>query len=161
MAAGETEVALIEGRAAHAYRPGFLALRAGRLLEVAVRSLSRQPDALLVNASGRDHPRGAGLALHLGAVLGMPTIGVTHRPLVAEGPWPEDTVGAWMPLRRGGRVVGAWLRTGAGRRPLAVHMAWRTALDTAVTVVRAEGERRTPEPLRLARQVAREARAAG
>ena len=81
--------------------------------------------------------------------------------LVDAGRWPEDAAGAWTPLRLGNRIVGAWLRTGAGRRPLAVHMAWRTELETALTVVRAAArERRTPEPLRLARQAAREAREA-
>ncbi|MBV8941103.1 MAG: endonuclease V [Solirubrobacterales bacterium] len=43
--------------------PGTLALREGRLLEAAVRALPAMPDVLLVNATGRDHPRGAGLAV--------------------------------------------------------------------------------------------------
>ncbi len=52
-------------------------------------ALEVEPDVLLVNASGRDHPRRAGLALHLGALLDLPTVGVTHRLLVAEGAWPD------------------------------------------------------------------------
>jgi deoxyribonuclease V len=35
--------------------------------------LGRGLDALLVDATGRDHPRRAGLALHLGAMLDLPT----------------------------------------------------------------------------------------
>jgi deoxyribonuclease V len=31
-----------------------------------------------------------GLALHLGAQLDMPTVGITHRTLLAEGDWPGD-----------------------------------------------------------------------
>jgi deoxyinosine 3'endonuclease (endonuclease V) len=42
----------------------------------------------MANASGRDHPRGAGLALHLGAVLDQPSVGVTDRPLLATGQEP-------------------------------------------------------------------------
>ena len=71
------------GEAAAPYAVGLLALREGPLLEATVRALAVMPDVLLVDATGRDHPRGAGLALHLGAVLGMPTVGVTHRPLQA------------------------------------------------------------------------------
>jgi deoxyinosine 3'endonuclease (endonuclease V) len=42
-----------------------------------VRALPVVPEVLVVNATGRDHPRRAGLALHLGAVLRLPTVGVT------------------------------------------------------------------------------------
>lgn len=135
------------------YEPGYLALREGRALERAVRGLAHEPDVLLVDATGRDHPRGAGLALHLGAVLGMPTVGVTDRPLVAR-PDAEDR------LLLGGREVGRVVVTRAGARPVCVHAGWRTDVDVAVAVVRSAGGRaRTPEPLRHARFLARAARA--
>jgi deoxyribonuclease V len=142
------------------YEPGLLALREGAVLEAAVRALAEPPDVLLVDATGRDHPRRAGLAVHLGAVLDLPTAGVTHRPLAAEGEWPPDERGACSPLRLGGEVVGYWLRTRAGTRPLAVYAAWRTEADTAADVVLATCRARTPEPLRAARRRAREARTA-
>ena len=115
---------------------------------------------LLVNATGRDHPRGAGLALHLGAVLDLPTVGVTHRPLLAAGDWPPDETGAMAPLELKGEAVGAWVRTRAGTRPLAVHAGWRTDPGTAAAVVlAASAGARTPEPLRQARRIARSRRA--
>jgi deoxyribonuclease V len=142
------------------YDAGLLALREGPMLEQAVRALSGLPQALLVNATGRDHPRRAGLALHLGAVLDLPTVGVTHRPLLAEGTWPKDERGATSPLVLETEEVARWLRTRRGRRPLAVHAAWRTDCEFAVQVVLAVTQAaRTPEPLRQARRVAREARA--
>jgi deoxyinosine 3'endonuclease (endonuclease V) len=58
-----------------AYLPTLLALQEGLLLEQAVRALPIAPKVLVVNATGRDHPRRTGLALHLGAVLGLPTVG--------------------------------------------------------------------------------------
>ena len=126
-----------------------------------MRALEHAPDALLVDATGRDHPRQAGLALHLGAVLDVPTVGVTHRPLHAEGPWPDDAQGARSPLVLDGAVVGFWLRTRAGTRPLAVHAGWRTDPETAVEVVLSTlAGYRAPEPLRRARRAAREARGA-
>src|SRR4030042_1152683 len=47
------------------YEPGYLALREGAALERAVRGLGAFPDVLLVDATGPDHQRGAGPAVHL------------------------------------------------------------------------------------------------
>src|SRR5829696_8011271 len=122
---GATAV-VASGEAGAPYLPGLLALREGALLEAAVRALSRPPEVLLVDATGRDHPRRAGLATHLGVVLDVPTVGVTHRPLLAVGRWPaRDAQGATSPLVLAGRSVGCWLRTRTGARPLAVHPGWR------------------------------------
>ena len=104
---------VVTGSAGAPYAPGLLALREGRLLEAAVRGLAVAPDVLLVDATGRDHPRRAGLALHLGAVLDLPTVGVTHRPLLAERP---------VAGRRPRRVVAAAAR-GRDRRRVAAHAA--------------------------------------
>jgi deoxyribonuclease V len=151
---------LVSGTTGAKYVPGLLALRLGPLMEQAVRALSDRPDALLLDATARDHPRRAGLALHLGAELDIPTIGVTHRPLVASGEWPRDQRGATSPLRIGESVVGCWLRTQPGVRPLAIHPGWQLDLATAIEVVTSlASRRRTPEPLRRARQLARRARA--
>jgi deoxyribonuclease V len=139
--------AVVRGEAAAPYEPGLMALREGPLLERAVRALGSRAEVLLVNATGRDHPRGAGVALHLGAVLDLPSVGVTDRPLVG--------------LVADGVEVARLVRTRAGARPVVVHPGWRTDLDTAVGVVRAATRRaRTPEPLRRARTAARGARAA-
>jgi deoxyribonuclease V len=153
--------AMVRGVAGAPYLPAMLALREGRLLEGAVRALDERsaPEVLLVNASGRDHPRRAGLALHLGAVLGVPTVGVTNRLLAAEGEWPAAAAGSVAPLLLRGELVGYWLRARRASKPVAVHAAWRTDPETAVEVVRAAIRRaRTPEPLRRARAAARAAR---
>lgn len=152
--------AVVEGGAGAAYEPGLLALREGPLLEAAVRALPEPPDVLVVNAAGLDHPRAAGLALQLGAVLDLPSVGVTDRPLIAEGPSPRDERGATSALWLDGRQVARWVRTRARARPVVAHPGWRTDLDAAVAVVRKTTRRaRTPEPLRRARRAAREARA--
>jgi deoxyribonuclease V len=150
---------VISGTAGASYVPGLMALRLGPLMEETVRALSDRPHVLLLDATAHDHPRRAGLALHLGAELDIPTIGVTHRPLVASGEWPSDQRGAASPLRIDDSAVGCWLRTQPGVRPLAVHPGWRIDLATAVEVVTLlTRRRRTPEPLRRARQLARRAR---
>jgi hypothetical protein len=64
------------------------------------------------------------------------------------------------PLHIEDELVGYWVRTKRGVRPLAVHAGWRTDPETSVSIVLAvTSKSRTPEPLRQARRVAREARA--
>jgi deoxyribonuclease V len=143
------------------YEPGMLARREGPLLEAAVRALSEPPELLIVHATGRDHPRGAGLALQLGAVLDLPSIGVTDRPLQATGPEPPADRGATSGLLVDGVEVARMLRTAAGARPVVIHAGWRTDLDTASSIaLAATRDFRTPEPLRCARRLARHVRAA-
>jgi deoxyribonuclease V len=153
--------AVVSGEPGAPYVPGYLALREEQLLELAARRLNGGYDVLMVNGTGRDHPRGAGLALHLGASLGVPTVGVTDRSLVAEAVGePGEARGSHVPLVTGGETVGMVLRTRARAKPLVAHAAWQTEPDTAVAVVLgATGLARTPEPIRRARRLARLARA--
>ena len=145
-----------------AYAPGLLALREGRLLAEAVARLGPAPDVVILNASGRDHPRRAGLALHVGAACGIPTVGVTDRPLLAQGPQPGPDRGARAELRLDHELVGYRLRTRAGARPVVVHAGWRVEAETACAIVlQVDGASRTPAPLREARRLARSARADG
>lgn len=141
----------VTGIAGAPYEPGLLALREGPLLEAALRALPRRPDVVIANATGRDHPRGAGLALHLGAELDLPSVGVTDRPLLATGAESLFIADAEVARRA---------RTRPGARALVVHPGWRTELDTAVALVLAACRgRRTPEALRRARSAARSLRA--
>ena len=152
---------VVAGRVPASYAPGFLALREGPLLAAALDALDPRPDVALVDATGLDHPRRAGLAVHLGAVCGLPTVGVTHRPLAASGaPPPDLRRGRSAPVRLGGELVGFWVCTRTGARPVLAHGGWRTGpLDAARLVEQASTEAaRTPVPLQEARRVAREAR---
>ena len=113
---------VVTGVAGAPYVPGLLALRIGPLMERAVHGLATRPDVVLLDATGRDHPRGAGLALQLGAVLGLPTVGITHRPLLARGrvarrpPRGDKSAAA---RRQGRRMLDAHAAGGppAGRAP--------------------------------------------
>jgi len=153
--------AVVAGETGGPYVPGLLARRFGALLEAAVDALGVVPEVLLVDATGRDHPRGAGLALHLGAATGLPTVGVTHRALLAVGGMPRLVRGARRPVEVAGEVVGFWVCTRTGARPVLAHAAWRTTADVAAATVLATSSEaaRTPVPLQEARRVAREASA--
>jgi len=162
----EPGTSVLESTVVHAtfdapYVAGLLAMREGRLLAEAVDALETEPDVLIVNGSGRDHPRRAGLALHLGAACGLPTVGVTDRPLLASGPEPGPQRGDVAELVLEAEVVGYRLRTRGGARPVVVHAGWRVDAQTACTVVLQVSRRsRTPAPLREARRLARTARSA-
>lgn len=145
------------------YVAGFLALRQGPVLTAVLSALESVPDVLLVDGTGLDHPRGAGLALHLGAVAGVATVGVTHRPLVARGAPPVPVRGAVSAVALEGRTAGYWVCTRTGARPVLAHAGWRTGPETAAAVVLLSSTEaaRTPVPLQEARRAAREARALG
>lgn len=154
---------VVPGRAGGPYRPGYLVQREGPMIVAALLALfdlRGVPDVILVDATGRDHPRRAGLALHVGAALGVPSVGVTHRPLGARGELPPDDREAVSALWLDEELVGYWYRPHRGVRPVAVHAGWRTDPAVALEVVRSvTASARTPEPLRLARCAARTARA--
>jgi deoxyribonuclease V len=141
------------------YRPGYLALTVGPILEAVVLALSQQPDIIIVNATGRDHIRGAGLAIQLGAALGLPTVGVTERPDIGVAMEPGPHRGDWTPVRIDNRLVGFLVRTLSRAKPIMAHAGWMTTPETARDiVVRATGRMRVPEPLQRARQLARKLR---
>lgn len=156
------EEVVITGAAEAPYEPGVLARREGTMLLRALERLQARPDVLLVDSTGRDHPRRAGLALHLGAILDVPSIGVTHRPLtVMEEPPDLRERGEWRAVVSDGEEVARWVCTSPNARPVVAHAGWRTSAATAADVaVRFALTARTPEPLRLARCQAREARSA-
>jgi deoxyribonuclease V len=159
-AADVVEQAVVQQTVGAGYVPGLLALREGPVLAAAIDALDHAPDVLLVDASGADHPRRAGLAVHLGWALDVPTVGITRRTLRAGGDEPELVRGRWTPLTLDDDLVAASVCTRTGARPVVAHAAWRTDVETAVAVALAastEGAR-APVPLQEARRVAREAR---
>jgi deoxyribonuclease V len=153
---------VVAGRVSAPYRPGLLALRQGPILAKALSALEIAPDVLVVDATGTDHPRRAGLALHLGAFLDVPSVGVTQRPLLAVGDRPLPVRCARSPVTLDGELVGYWVTTRPRSRPVLAHAAWRTSAETAaeVALVASTPAARTPVPLQEARRVAREAREA-
>jgi deoxyribonuclease V len=159
-AADVVEQAVVQQTVGSAYVPGLLALREGPILAAAVSALAHLPDVLLVDASGADHPRRAGLALHLGWALDLPTVGITRRPLRATGAPPPLVRGEWSPLSLDGDVVAVSVCTRTGAHPVIAHAAWRTDVEIAVALALASSTEgaRAPVPLQEARRVAREAR---
>lgn len=141
------------------YQAGYLSLTIGPILEDVVAALSVRPDIILVNAAGRDHVRGAGLAIQLGAALDVPTVGVTEHPEVGSAPEPDTHRGDWTPVRIDNRLVGFRVRTLSTAKPIVAHAAWLTTAETSRdTVLRTTGRQRVPEPLQRALELSRKLR---
>lgn len=133
------------------YVPGLLSFREAPALIAAARRLALAPDVLIVDGQGLAHPRGLGLACHLGLVLDCPTVGCAKTRLVGEhgpvGPRKGDAA----PLRFEGRTVGTVLRTREGVKPVYVSPGHRVSVRRAAGVVlRATTRYRLPEPTRQA-----------
>jgi len=155
------ELALIEQQFAvqkllFPYIPGFLSFREGPAIIAALEKLTQKPDILLVDGQGIAHPRGAGLASHLGVLLNLPTIGCAKSRLVGEYKDPGIKRGRWSRLIYAGKAVGAVVRTKDGVRPLFVSPGHRTNTDDAIRLaVACTGKYRIPEPLRCADMLSR------
>jgi deoxyribonuclease V len=159
--AGAVAANATESRAADfPYIPGYLGFREVPALVAAWARLSPKPDLLLVDGQGMAHPRGMGLATHLGVVLDLPTIGVAKSLLVGEGePGPE--AGDTAPILFKGARIGTALRTRRRAQPLYVSVGHRVSLATAEALVRAACDgRRLPVPIRAAHDAANAARRA-
>ena len=139
-------------RADFPYVPGLLAFREAPCLLDAFAQLQALPDLLVVDGHGVSHPRGIGIASHLGVLLDRPSIGVAKSILVGapEGE-PGAAPGSWVPLIWKGRMIGAVLRTRARVSPVYVSVGHRVTLEGAVRQVCAMlGRTRLPEPTRQA-----------
>jgi deoxyribonuclease V len=144
------------------YIPGLLTFREAPVLLKVWAGLRRRPEVLLVDGQGLAHPRGLGIASHLGVLLDLPTIGVAKSRLVGEGEEPGDSKGAASPLFHQGKAVGWILRTRSGVKPLYVSPGHRVSLsecrDLTLACVR---QYRIPEPLRRADWLSRKQKTAG
>ncbi|HZN02538.1 MAG TPA: deoxyribonuclease V, partial [Candidatus Polarisedimenticolia bacterium] len=145
------ETSAVTRRIPFPYIPGLLSFREAPAIIAAWRRLRRPADLLLCDGQGIAHPRGLGLASHLGLLLDVPTIGCAKSLLVGEhGPVGYDR-SATTPLRHAGRIVGAVVRTRAGVAPIVVSPGHRIGVARAVRLALACTRGfRIPEPTRQA-----------
>lgn len=152
------ESSVYEGLCTFPYVPGLLSFREIPPLLEARKKLRHEPDIILCDGQGIAHPRGMGLASHLGLVLGIPTIGCAKSPLYGEFKEPGADRGSTSPIRDpNGDTIGSVVRTRNRTRPLYVSVGHLISLKKAVSVVLASSNRfRIPEPLRAAHRLASE-----
>ena len=141
------------------YIPTYLAFREMPAIETVVEGVDMDGSLLLVDGQGTLHPRGFGIACHVGVALGIPTIGVAKRLLC--GSFDKAV------LRREGHAAvmvegtqAGWAIAPHGNERKTVfaspgHMV--SARDALDIVLRSLG-RRQPKPLELAHAAATAAR---
>lgn len=133
------------------YVPGFLSFREGPAIIAALAKLTKKPDLVLVDGQGIAHPRGLGIASHIGVLLGIPTVGCAKSRLIGEYSEPGNRKGSQSPLLFEGKIVGAVLRTRDNTRPLYISPGHRIDLAAAIHFTLAcTGRYRIPEPIRCA-----------
>lgn len=133
------------------YIPGFLSFREGPAIIKAINRLKIKPDIILFDGQGIAHPKGMGIATHIGLLLNMPTIGCAKSRLVGTYKEPRLKKMQWSSIEYKGRIVGAVLRTKDGVRPLFVSPGHRIDLENSIRIVLSCTTRyRIPEPLRRA-----------
>ena len=133
------------------YIPGLLSFREGPVLLEAFKKLHNCPDVILFDGQGIAHPRGLGLASHMGLFLDVPTIGSAKSRLFGQHDNVGTDVGAFSYLKDGDAVLGVALRTKKKVKPVYVSPGHRISLETAIRVVLASCRGyRIPEPVRQA-----------
>jgi deoxyribonuclease V len=153
------ETVTADGKVSFPYIPGLLSFREGPILIEAFQKLKSKPDAMIFDGQGIAHPRGIGLASHIGLWLDIPSIGCAKTPLLDEfiSPGPSRGNFGWI-LREGVRV-GAVLRTKEKIKPLFVSPGHRIDLPTSIQLILESCKGyRFPEPLRKAHQASRRMR---
>jgi deoxyribonuclease V len=142
------------------YRTGLLSFREVPILAAALAQLRARPDVVLVDGQGIAHPRGLGLAAHLGLVAEVPTIGVAKSRLVGDDVEPDLAAGSFKALIWKGKQVGWILRTQKGIKPLYVSPGHRVTLAECLEItLKCVTRYRLPVPVRQADILSRRLRA--
>ena len=142
-----------QGHVLFPYVPTYLTYRELPILSRLI-DRTRQDLVHLVDGQGIAHPRGFGIACHLGVCLDTPTIGVAKSLLVGK---VDDDGREESPIMLKGEVLGTRLSL-PGNRPLYVSVGHRVSLGTAVDIVRKATEDKTRDPLRIADRLSKEQR---
>ncbi|ABN57858.1 MULTISPECIES: deoxyribonuclease V [Methanoculleus] len=133
------------------YIPGLLTFREGPALLEAFRRLRSEPDVVFFDGQGIAHPRGLGIASHMGVLLDRPAIGVAKSLLLGTAAEPAGERGSTAPILRDDETIGMAVRTRERVKPVYVSVGHRIDLAQAVDLVLATARGyRLPEPTRQA-----------
>jgi deoxyribonuclease V len=151
------DIATTDGKIPFPYIPTLLSFREGPVLIKTFKKLKIKPDVLIFDGQGIAHPKGMGLASHMGLWLDLPSIGCAKTPLLDEFISPGPLKGSFEWIRKEREKVGAVLRTKEKVKPLFISPGHRIDLMTSIQLI-LESCRgfRFPEPIRKAHQITRE-----
>jgi deoxyribonuclease V len=132
------------------YVPGLLSFREVPPLLLIMKKAPR-PDLIIVDGQGTAHPRGLGLASHIGLITQVPTIGCAKSFLAGHCDKPGPIPGSQVPIVLEGKTVGYALRSKKNCKPLYISPGHLLDPDEALRgVIMCLKGYRLPEPTRLA-----------
>ncbi len=138
------------------YIPGLLSYREGDLILETIKKVKENVDVYLFDGQGIAHPRGFGLASHMGLLIDKPSIGCAKNWFYGEYKEPDNYKGAKSDLKdENGKNIGTVLRTRDETNPVFVSPGHKIGIKEANNIVlNCATEYRIPEPLRKADQEA-------
>ncbi len=141
------------------YIPTYLAFREMPALEAVLDEVDLSEALLLVDGQGILHPRGFGIACHVGVSLGVPTIGVAKSRLVGSYDRSALRRTERAPVLVDGEHRG-WIVASGGneRRAVLISPGHRVSVDDSLALVEGYFGKRQPRPLELAHSAATAAR---
>ena len=117
------------------YVPGLLTFREAPALIKAFRKIRKKTDVIIFDGQGIAHPRGMGLASHMGLILDCPTIGCAKTRLVGTHASLPETRGSTALLTDQARVVGGVVRTRERVKPVFVSCGHAITLEESIRLV--------------------------
>jgi len=148
-----------QGKVDFPYIPGLLSFREAPVLIKAFEKLVNVPDIVMFDGQGIAHPRGLGIASHIGLILDVPSIGCAKKILVGHYEEPEIEAGEHTPITFHDKIVGASLRTKRNVSPVFVSPGHKMDVPSAIDIVlKTCRGYRLPEPTRQAHLLVNKAR---
>jgi len=148
------EAVTASGKVDFPYIPGLLSFRESPILLKAFAKIKSNPDVIILDAQGIAHPRGIGLASHIGLLLDKPSIGCAKTRLIGDYHEMGEEVGCYSHLTVQDKVVGAVLRTRKNVKPVFVSPGHKIDLNTSIDLVlKSCCGYRLPEPVRQAHKL--------
>lgn len=119
------------------YVPGLFSFREIPAIKEAYNKLNTKPDIVICDAQGIAHPKGVGMATHLGIELDIPTIGCAKKRLFGE--YNEENLGLnkgdFEYLRNKDEKIGVVLRTQDKIKPMFVSIGHKVSLNSAINII--------------------------
>jgi len=117
------------------YIPGYLSFREIPMLLPLFQRTNMDIDLIIADGAGIAHPRGLGLAAHLGLLFDKPCIGCAKSKLIGNYLEPGLEKGEYSDLFIKGLIVGSVLRSKRHCKPLFVSPGNKCTIDDARKVV--------------------------
>ena len=135
------------------YIPGLLAFREGPAIIDSFNMLKIKPDIAIIDGHGIAHPRGFGIACHIGVLLDIPTFGVGKKKLYGIYKEPSKLKGSYSYIKDGktDKIIGVVIRMKDNVKPVFVSIGNKIDLKTAQEIVlKCDSGYRIPTPTRQA-----------